>query len=130
MTAPELRAIKAWHENLNSGDADRVVALSQPNVEVGGPREASLGVGLLREWVGRANIRLEPRRVFHKVDTVVVEQRAEWRSADAGQATGSQTVASLFVVQENQIAKVLRYDDLASALSAANLDESNETQLG
>ena len=130
MTAPELRAIKAWHEALNSGDADRVVALSQPNVEVGGPRGAGLGAGLLRKWIGRANIRLEPRRVFHKVDTVVVEQRAEWRSADAGQATGSQTVASLFVVQENQIAKVLRYDDLASALSAANLDESNETQLG
>ncbi len=128
MTAPELRAIKAWHEALNSGDADRVVALSQPNVEVGGPRGVGSGAGLLREWVGRANIRLEPRRVFHKVDTVVVEQRAEWRSADAGQATGSQTVASLFVVQENQIAKVLRYDDLASALSAANFDESNETR--
>ncbi|HVF00189.1 MAG TPA: nuclear transport factor 2 family protein [Rubrobacteraceae bacterium] len=130
MTAPELRAIKAWHEALNSGDADRVVALSQPNVEVGGPRGAGPGAGVLRKWVGRANIHLERRRVFHKVDTVVVEQRAGWRSTDAGQATGSQTVASLFVVQENQIAKVLRYDDLASALSAGNLGESNETQLG
>lgn len=130
MTAPELRAIKAWREALNSGDADRVVALSQPNVEVGGPRGAGPGAGVLRKWVGRANIHLERRRVFHKVDTVVVEQRAGWRSTDAGQATGSQTVASLFVVQENQIAKVLRYDDLASALSAGNLGESNETQLG
>jgi hypothetical protein len=85
--------------------------------------------GLLREWVERASIRLEPQRVFHKADTVVVKQKAQWRSAGAGQVTGSQTVASIFVIQENLIARVLRYDDLASALSAANLDESNETRL-
>ena len=77
VTTPELRAVEAWHEALNSGDADRIVALSQPNVEVGGPRGAGHGAGLLREWVGRANIRLEPRRVFHKADTVVVEQKAQ-----------------------------------------------------
>ncbi len=59
---------------------------------------------------------------------MVVEQKAEWRSADTRQTTGSQTVASVFVVQENKIAKVLRYDDLASALRAANLDESHETR--
>ena len=128
MTTPELRTVQAWHEALNSGDADRVTALSRPNVEVGGPRGAGHGTGLLREWVGRANIRLEPRRVFQEADTVVVEQKADWLSADAGQTTGSQTVASVFVVQENKIAKVLRYDDLASALRAANLDESHETR--
>ncbi len=57
-----------------------------------------------------------------------MKQKAQWRSAGARQVTGSQTVASIFVVQGNQIAKVLRYDDLASALSAANFDESNETR--
>ncbi|CAA9427534.1 MAG: hypothetical protein AVDCRST_MAG37-291 [uncultured Rubrobacteraceae bacterium] len=128
MTTPELRTVQAWHEALNSGDADRVTALSRPNVEVGGPRGAGHGTGLLREWVSRANIRLEPRRVFQEADTMVVEQKAEWRSADTRQTTGSQTVASVFVVQENKIAKVLRYDDLASALRAANLDESHETR--
>ena len=59
-----------------------------------------------------------------------MKQKAQWRSAGAGQVTGSQTVASIFVIQENLIARVLlRYDNLASALSAANLDESNETRL-
>ena len=40
-------------------------------------REARFkGTIMLQEWVGRANIRLEPRRLFHDEDTVVVEQAA------------------------------------------------------
>ncbi len=52
-----------------------------------------------------------------------MEQQAEWRSADTGEVTGSQTVASIFVVRDGRIASVVRYDDLAGALNAANLDE-------
>ena len=76
MNAPELRVVEAWHEALNSGELDRLVELSHPEVEVGGPRGTGRGAQLLREWMGRANIRLEPRRVFHHADTVVVEQLA------------------------------------------------------
>jgi ketosteroid isomerase-like protein len=127
MTASEVGIVVAWHEALNGGAVDDLVALSHPDVEVGGPRGTGHGVQLLRDWVDRAGIHLEPRRIFHRADTVVVEQKAEWRSADTGEVTGSQTVGSVFVVRDEQIARVLRYDDLAYALSAANLDESHET---
>ena len=83
-TAPEIRTVRAWHDALNSGDADYLVELSHLEVEVGGPRGTGHGTQLLREWVSRANICLEPRRVFHRADTVVVEQRAEWRAAATG----------------------------------------------
>ncbi len=126
-STPETRIVGAWHEALNSGDADLLVELSHPDVEVGGPRGADHGAQLLREWVGRAKIRLEPRRVFHRADTVIVEQWAEWRSADTGQVTGRQSVSSVFVVSDDRITRVMRYPDLADALDAANLDESYET---
>jgi hypothetical protein len=77
MNASELRVVEAWHEALNGGEVDRLVDLSHPEVEVGGPRGTGRGAQLLREWVDRANIRLEPRRVFHHADTVVVEQWAQ-----------------------------------------------------
>jgi ketosteroid isomerase-like protein len=125
VTAPEVRIVKAWHEALN-GDPDRLVELSHPDVEVGGPRGSGHGTRLLREWVDRANISLEPRRFFHRAETVVVEEEAEWHSAETGEATGSQTAGSVFVVRDGRVARVMRYDDLAGALRAANIDGSHE----
>jgi len=126
--------VEDWHEALNAGDAERLVKLSHPDVEMGGPRgraagEVARGAGVLREWVARANIRLEPRRVFHDGDTVVVEEAAEWRSSDTEEIIGSQAVASSFVVRGGRVTSVVRHDDLTSALTAANLDESFETKM-
>ena len=126
MTAPEVRIVKDWHEALNGGDPDRLVELSHPDVEVGGPRGSGHGTRLLREWVDRANISLEPRRFFHRAETVVVEEEAEWRSAETGEVTGSQTVGSVFVVRDGRVARVMRYEDLAGALQVANIDGSHE----
>lgn len=128
MIASEVRIVNAWHKALNDNDVDHLVALSHPDVEVGGPRGTGQGVQLLREWIGRANIHLDTQRVFHRAETVVVEQRARWRLADTGQVTDSQTVGSVFVIRDEQIVRVVRYPDLASALRAVNLDESDETQ--
>jgi ketosteroid isomerase-like protein len=77
--------------------------------------------------MGRANIRLEPRRVFHHADTVVVEQRAQWHSADTGGVISSQTVSSVFVVRNSRVNRVVRYPRIADALDATDLDESHET---
>ncbi len=82
--APEVHVVQAWHEALNEGDVDRLVGLSHPDVEVGGSRGSGRGVRLLREWVERANIRLEPRHLFWSGDTVVVEQSGQWRSPRPG----------------------------------------------
>lgn len=126
MNAPELRVVEAWHEALNTGEVDLLVGLSHPEVEVGGPRGTGRGAQLLREWVDRANIRLEPRRIFHHADTVVVEQWAQWHSTDTGHVIGGQTVGSVFVVRDGQVKRVMRYPALADALDATNLDESHE----
>ena len=125
--SPEIQIVIAWHDALNNGDAERLVALSHPDVEVGGPRGSAHGAQILREWVDRANIRLEPGRTFREADTVVVEQGAEWQSAEPGSV---QRVASAFVVSDGLVTSVVRYPDLASALRAANLDASHENGPG
>jgi ketosteroid isomerase-like protein len=124
---PEIQTVIAWHDALNDGDVERLVALSHPEVEVGGPRGSAHGAQILREWVSRANIRLEPRRTFHEANTVVVDQGAEWQSAEPGNV---QTVASVFVISDGLVTSVVRYPDLESALRAANLDASHEKSPG
>lgn len=126
MSAPEVTIVAAWHEALNAGDIDRVVALSSEDVEVGGPRGSGQGAQLLREWVSRAGIHLDVRRVFQRAGLVVVEESAQWRSTEAGQATGSQIVATVFRVDDGRVRRVARYPDVASALQAAGLDEGDE----
>ena len=110
--AVEVGIAEDWHEALNSRDIKRLVTLSHPDIEVGGPHGTGRGTKLLQEWVDRANIRLTPLRVFHRDDTIVVQQEAEWRSAETGVVTGSQTVASIFVIRDDQVTSVVRYADL------------------
>ena len=126
-SSPEVQTVIAWHDALNSGDVERLLALSHPDVEVGGPRGSAHGARILREWVDQADIRLDPGRTFNEAGTVVVEQGAEWQSADPGNV---QTVASVFVVGDGLVTSVVRYPDLASALRAANLGTAHEESPG
>lgn len=126
MSAPEVRIVREWHEALNAGDVDRLMALSSPGVEVGGPRGTGHGAELLREWVARSVISIEPRKVFHRAGTVVAGGEARWRDAETGEISAGQAVASVFVVRDGLVARVVRYPDLASALLAADMDEDDE----
>jgi len=126
--SPEVQIVVAWHDALNAGEVERLVGLSHPDVGVGGPKGTSQGAHILREWVDRANIHLEPGRIFHEDDTVVVEQAAAWTSADTGETTPAQTVASAFVVHDGVVTTVVRYPNLAEALLALDLEQSQETK--
>src|SRR5688500_10308298 len=130
MSTPEVATIADWHEAVNDGDVDRLVALSREDIEVGGPRGSGSGVHLLRDWISRAGIHLEPRRVFHRGGTAVVEQTARWRSPEDGQMTERQDVASVFLVRDGRVASVVRHSDLASARTAAGLEASDEQRRG
>jgi hypothetical protein len=99
--------------------------MSSEDVEVGGPRGATRGAQVLREWFGRAGICLEPRQMFHREQTVVVEQDAQWHAPGSGEVTGHQVAASVFTVRNEQVTSVVRYPDLASALAATGLGEAD-----
>jgi ketosteroid isomerase-like protein len=111
-------AVIAWHQALNAGDVERLLALSAKDVEVGGPRGSGRGAQLLREWFGRAGIRLDPVSIVTRGDSVVVvEQDARWSADDQ-----VHRLASVFRVRGGTIASVIRYPDLATARAAAGLD--------
>src|SRR5919199_6466064 len=116
--------VRAWHAAVNAGDLERLVALSSSDIEVAGPRGSGRGEQLLRDWFGRAGVRLEPLQTFSRDTVVVVEQRATWASAEADSASAARTVASVFSVADGRVTSVMRYADLASALEATGLTQS------
>ena len=126
MTDPELDNVLAWHEALNAGDVERVASLAHPEVEIGGPRGSAHGRQILKDWVGRANVRLEPLRSFKRGRTVVVEEAATWSDAGTGETIGEATVATVFELDGGLVTGILRYDGLEEALRGAGLDWSDE----
>ena len=118
--------VTAFHRHLANRDADAVVSLADDAVEVGGPRGTGSGPDLLREWVGRANVTMTPKRWFVKDNVVIVEQDAVWLDKDSGEEMGRQVVITTFRVEDGRIAGIYRHDDLAASLTLAGLDAGDE----
>jgi ketosteroid isomerase-like protein len=118
--------VRMWQEAVNSRDVARLVELSDPDIEVVGPRGSARGRQVLRDWLGRAGLHLETLRVFASGDVVVVAQQAVWRSVETGEVVGEGAIASCFRVAGGRVARFARHDSLEAALADAGLDYSDE----
>src|SRR5215207_9510134 len=127
LNGDRIEVVRAWHEALNRGDADGLVALCDDEIEVGGPRGSDRGSAVLRDWLGRAGIQLEPRRWFASPTELVVEQVATWQSPD-DTVSDPQIIASSFTVENALVMRTVRYGSLMEALAAAGLTVQDEMQ--
>jgi ketosteroid isomerase-like protein len=119
-TTPDTDAIaivRAWHDALAAGDADRLVSLVHDDVEIVGPRGTAHGAEVVRDWVAHAGITLEPRRWFARDNAVVVEQIARWRLPDSSDYGPPQRITTSFVVRDGRIERIARFADLETALA-------------
>ena len=120
--------VNAWVEAVNANDADRLVALSDGAIEVAGPRGSGTGHRLLLDWMERADLTLETRRIFTRGGTVVLDQWGIWRDPRTGELTGERPLASLFYTDERVVVRFERFDGLEAALEAAALDYADERE--
>jgi len=120
-----LEVVQEWLRAANRQDVERLLALSDPDIEVVGPRGSGFGLRLLRDWLRRAGLTLQTRRTFARGDVVVLAQHGVWRSPDTG-TVGEAEVASRFRVSGGRVVQFARHDDLAVALQEAALTESDE----
>jgi hypothetical protein len=125
-----LAVVRAWQDAANRRDVDRLVELSDPDIEVIGPRGSGKGHQLLCDWLRRAGLTLETRRAFVRGNVVVAAQHGVWRSVESGDVTGEADVASLFRVDRQRVVQFARYDSLDEALKAAGLNDQDETPPG
>src|SRR4051812_12319254 len=110
-----VEVVQAWQETANDKDANRLVALSHPNIEIVGPRGSSHGSHILLDWLGRAGLTLTTLRLFARGATVVVEQRGVWRSPESDEVTGDRLLSSSFRVEDGRVTRYARFDDRNAA---------------
>ena len=90
--------VYAWQDAANQQDAARMIEVSDPNIEIVGPRGSAVGYQILRDWLGRAGLTLTTLRTFAREDRVVLAQHGVWQSLETGAPAGEASLASSFQV--------------------------------
>jgi hypothetical protein len=121
-----LPIVHAWQDAANHGDVDRLLELSDPDIEIVGPRGSGRGHQLLRDWLLRAGLNLKTLRAFVREETVVLVQHGVWASIATGGTSGEGDIVTRFLVSDGRVAQVERYDTLDAALQAAGLGPHDE----
>jgi len=107
--------VSRWHDAVNAGDIEDVLALCTTDVSVGGPRGDGHGHDLMRAWLQRSGITLEPQEELVESDgRIVVHERAHWRTtADAPVQAPTDAPADTWVVfdvRDGLVDAVRRYE--------------------
>ncbi len=118
--------VQAWQAATNDQNIARLLELSAPDIVIIGPRGRGSGHQLLREWIARAGLTLSTQRTFQRGDTVVLAQHGTWQSTATGGIASEADLASRFRVRDQCVIEFERYADLASALTAADMSDTDE----
>jgi hypothetical protein len=124
-----LATVQAWQAAASNQDIERLLDLSDSNIEIVGPRGSGFGHQLLRDWIARAGLRLTSLRAFESGPLIVVEQRAVWHSVETGEKVSESIIASQFRVRDNRVDQFARYDNLEAAFKQSGLSVSDEVKL-
>jgi hypothetical protein len=128
MSTGALAVVRDWLDAVNAGDPELVERLSAVDIEIVGPRGSVRGRQALTAWLGRAGFSAQARRWFCGGDgNVVVEQDAHWVDPATGVEQGRAVAVSQFLVGDS-VRRYARHDDLATALAAAGLHETDEVR--
>lgn len=117
---------EAWQAAANAQDADRLLNLSDTNIEIIGPHGAAYGHQVLRDWLSRAGLSLTTLRTFARGDIVVMAQHGVWRSIENSEIQGEADLASSFRVANGRVMQYARHGDLETALAQTGLVPANE----
>jgi ketosteroid isomerase-like protein len=119
MTTSEIATVLAWHDALNAADLETLVSLSSEDIDIGDAHGAAQGHEALRSWAASRQGTAELGRMYVHDGVVVVDQKI---TSPDGTVTNA---ASAFRVVHDHVTSVFRHDDLASALAATELTESD-----
>jgi ketosteroid isomerase-like protein len=127
-TQTSLEVVRTWHDALNEGEVERLLAHVTPDVEVAGPRGSARGAEQVQEWVARAGIRMVPTAWYVRGDQVVAQEETSWTMPD-GTYSEPMLIATAFQVTDGRVSRIARYSDIGAALNATGLEPSDGVEV-
>jgi hypothetical protein len=112
MTSPAPDILLAWHDAVNAGDVEAAVARCSEDVAVLGPRGVGHGHDLVRGWLQRSGIRLEPQDGMEEREgRFVVRETARWtRPGPSGVPAEPTDTWCVFTVADGHLTSIARYE--------------------
>jgi len=112
MTSPASGILEAWHAAVNAGDVETAVACCSADVAVLGPRGVGHGHDLVRGWLQRSGIRLEPQGAPAERDgRFVVRELARWTNPGPSGVPAEPTETwCVFTVADGLVTSIARYE--------------------
>ncbi|MDN7243116.1 nuclear transport factor 2 family protein [Planococcus sp. N028] len=111
----------AWVDKVNAQDVEGVLEVSDPNIELIGPRGAGFGHDLLVQWMENTGVRLHTITRYAKGPHVVYEQEAVWENQD-----GHVIVYTFMKIKDGKVVGLERFDNIDDAFSTSGLNEENK----
>jgi hypothetical protein len=118
-----VETVQAWHSAVNAKEVEAAVALCSPEVAVGGPKGTGHGHDIMRAWLRRSGIRLEPQHPLEEVGGhVFVHEHAQWTTTEGApaQAPTGHPVETwvVFTAADGLLTSVSRHETEDDALRA------------
>ena len=126
MQSHEITLVQEWHQALNTGNLEKLVALVSTDVQMGGPRGTVKGADEMLAWVARAHMTLTPQRYFQRKHVVGVEALGQWYDPETNLVKGQQLVVTVFTIEDQRITQIARYDNRREAFEVFGLQDEDE----
>jgi ketosteroid isomerase-like protein len=113
--------LEQWHDAVNAGDVAAALTWCAEDVAVQGPRGVGHGLELMRGWLTRSGIRLEPQEPLTESDgRFVVREVARWTTANAPDGAPLEPTETwcVFTVADGKLSSVARFETRADIPSA------------
>ncbi len=110
-----------WTDKVNQRDIKGVLDVSDPHIELIGPRGIAEGHDILRQWITESGIKLETQGHYAKGNEVISVQRATWENQN-----GHVTIYTFMEIKNGKVHRLGRYDTLDDALGQCQLNEEDK----
>ncbi|TWT24858.1 nuclear transport factor 2 family protein [Planomicrobium sp. CPCC 101110] len=112
-----------WVEKVNAQDVEGVLEVSDPNIELIGPRGAGFGHDLLVQWMENTGVNLHTITRYAAGQRVVYEQEAVWENQD-----GHVIVYTFMEIRDGKVTRLERFDNIDDAFSTSGLNENHKLE--
>lgn len=112
-----------WTSKVNERDIKGVLEVSDPHIELVGPRGVAEGHDILERWIKDSGIKMETQGYYAKGNEVICVQKATWENQN-----GHVTIYTFMEIRNGKVHRLGRYDTLDDAFGQCHLSEEDKVE--